>query len=35
VEKFGTEGLRNLELEQVQERLDKFSQLVNFEAPVL
>lgn len=35
VEKFGTEGLRNLELDQVQERLDKFSQLVNFEAPVL
>ncbi len=35
VEKFGTEGLRNLTSQQVQERLDKFSHLVNFEAPIL
>jgi sugar/nucleoside kinase (ribokinase family) len=35
VEKFGTEALRNLEIGQLQERLDKFTQLVNFEAPVL
>lgn len=35
VEKFGTEGLRDLNLFELQERLDKFTQLVNFEAPVL
>jgi sugar/nucleoside kinase (ribokinase family) len=35
VEKFGTEALRNLDLNQLQERLDKFTRLVNFEAPVL
>jgi sugar/nucleoside kinase (ribokinase family) len=35
VEKFGTEALKNLDLVQVQERLDKFTHLVNFESPVL
>jgi sugar/nucleoside kinase (ribokinase family) len=35
VEKFGTEGLRNLNPLQVQERLDKFTHLVNFESPIL
>ena len=35
VEKFGTEGLRYLTVNQLQDRLDKFSQLVNFEAPIL
>ena len=34
-EKFGAEALRNLDIDQLQERLDKFTQLVNFEAPVL
>ncbi|MBK9106262.1 MAG: sugar kinase [Saprospiraceae bacterium] len=35
VEKFGTEALRDLDMDHLQERLDKFTQLVNFEAPVL
>jgi sugar/nucleoside kinase (ribokinase family) len=35
VEQFGTEALRNLTMDQLQERLDKFTRLVNFEAPVL
>ena len=35
VEKFGTEALRNLTMQEVQERLDKFTALVNFESPVL
>lgn len=35
VEKFGTEALRNLTPDQLQERLDKFTRLVNFEAPIL
>jgi len=35
VEKFGTEALRNLTIPEVQERLDKFTHLVNFESPVL
>ena len=35
VEKFGTEALRNLTMFEVQERLDKFTALVNFESPVL
>lgn len=35
VEKFGIEALRNIEIVQLQERLDKFTQLVNFESPVL
>ena len=35
VEKFGTEALKNLELSEVQDRLDKFTHLVNFEAPIL
>ncbi len=35
VEKFGTEALRGLDMDHLQERLDKFTQLVNFEAPVL
>ena len=35
VEKFGAEALRNLDMDHLQERLDKFTQLVNFEAPVL
>jgi hypothetical protein len=35
VEKFGTEALRNLNPLQLQERLDKFTRLVNFESPIL
>lgn len=35
VEKFGTEGLRNLTQGDVQERLDQFTALVNFESPLL
>ena len=35
VEKFGTEALRNLTVLEVQERLDRFTHLVNFESPVL
>ncbi len=35
VEKFGTEALRNLSVFEVQERLDRFTALVNFESPVL
>jgi sugar/nucleoside kinase (ribokinase family) len=35
VEQFGTEAIRNLTMDQLQERLDKFTQLVNFEAPVI
>lgn len=35
VEKFGTEGLKNLALDQVQERLDTFTRLVNFESPLV
>jgi len=35
VEKFGTEAIRNLTIPEVQERLDKFTHLVNFESPVL
>ena len=35
VEKFGAEALRNLNIDHLQERLDKFTELVNFEAPVL
>jgi sugar/nucleoside kinase (ribokinase family) len=35
VEKFGTEALRNISPDDLQERLDKFTQLVNFEAPIL
>lgn len=35
VEKFGTEALRDLTVVDVQERLDKFTHLVNFESPRL
>lgn len=35
VEKFGTEALKGLSAEEVQDRLDKFSELVKFESPVL
>ncbi len=35
VEKFGTEALKNISPDQLQERLDKFSALVQFESPVL
>lgn len=35
VEKFGTEGLRGISNIQLQERLDKFTHLVNFESPIL
>ncbi|HJW30706.1 MAG TPA: PfkB family carbohydrate kinase [Saprospiraceae bacterium] len=35
VEKFGTEGLRDLNPLALQERLDQFSELVTFESPVL
>ena len=35
VEKFGTEALRDLTIPEVQERLDKFTHLVNFESPIL
>lgn len=35
VEKFGTEGLKNLSLDEVQERLDAFTRLVNFESPLV
>ena len=35
VEQFGTEAIRNLTMDQLQERLDKFTHLVNFEAPVI
>ena len=35
VEKFGTAALKNLTPEELQERLDKFSLLVQFESPVL
>lgn len=35
VERFGTEGLRQLTNEQVQERLDQFTSLVNFESPLI
>lgn len=35
VEKFGTEALRDLSPFALQERLDKFTSLVNFESPVL
>lgn len=35
VEKFGTEGLKNLTKAQVNERLDEFTSLVNFNSPLL
>lgn len=35
VEKFGTQGLRGLDTITVQNRLDKFTHLVNFESPIL
>lgn len=35
VEQFGTQALRNLDMLALQNRLDKFTQLVNFEAPVV
>ena len=35
VEKFGTEGLKGLTMDQVQERLDAFTRLVNFESPLV
>jgi sugar/nucleoside kinase (ribokinase family) len=35
VEKFGTEALKGLTPDQLQERLDKFFHLVQFESPVL
>ncbi len=35
VEKFGTEALKQISPEMLQERLDRFSELVQFESPVL
>jgi sugar/nucleoside kinase (ribokinase family) len=35
VEKFGTEALKNLSNIEVQDRLDRFSELVKFESPIL